>query len=459
MKRQNKTAPDQSLAFRDLEVTHRDVDVLKPFERNARTHSRRQIRQIARSIEAFGFTNPILIDETDRIIAGHGRVEAARLLGITQIPTIRLDHLSEAQLRAYVIADNKLAENAGWDRDILAIEFQFLSELDLEFDVTVTGFEMAEIDLIIEGSVPDEEDVRADALPEVSVDTPQVTRLGDLWMLGMHRLLCGDATDPASFKRLLGDDRAQMVITDPPYNVPIEGHACGSGQIKHLDFVMAAGEMTEEEFTDFLSTVIGLLVRYSMDGSIHFVFMDWRHIHELLAAARSTYAEFKNLCVWNKNNGGMGSFYRSKHELVFVFKNGTSPHINNMGLGEYGRYRTNVWDYAGVNTFRPGRIEDLKLHPTVKPVAMVADAILDCSRRGGVVLDCFSGSGTTLIAAEKTGRRAYAMDIDPGYVDTAIRRWEAFTGDAVVHAETGLAFAEMAEGRGTANHEEMVDAK
>ncbi|MFB3050534.1 MAG: ParB N-terminal domain-containing protein, partial [Acidimicrobiia bacterium] len=291
MKRQNKTAPDQSLAFRDLEVTHRDVDVLKPFERNARTHSRRQIRQIARSIEAFGFTNPILIDETDRIIAGHGRVEAARLLGITQIPTIRLDHLSEAQLRAYVIADNKLAENAGWDRDILAIEFQFLSGLDLEFDVTVTGFEMAEIDLIIEGSVPDEEDVRADALPEVSVDTPQVTRLGDLWILGMHRLLCGDATDPASFKRLLGEDRAQMVITDPPYNVPIEGHACGSGQIKHLDFVMAAGEMTEEEFTDFLSTVIGLLVRYSMDGSIHFVFMDWRHIHELLAAARSTYAE------------------------------------------------------------------------------------------------------------------------------------------------------------------------
>ena len=459
MSRQNKLSPDQDPAFRDLKVTFRDVDALEPFERNARTHSRKQIRQIAESIRAFGFTNPILIDGGDRIIAGHGRVAAAKLLGITQVPTIRLEHLSERQLHAYVIADNKLAENAGWDTEILAVELQFLSELDLDFDLTVTGFEVAEIDLIIGGSAPDEEDTSADKLPDEPPNTPRVSRFGDLWTLGAHRLLCADARDPDSFVRLLADSRAQMVITDPPYNVPIEGHACGKGQIKHPDFIMAAGEMSEAEFMDFLRTVLGFLVSYSIDGSIHFVFMDWRHIHELLTAARSAYTEFKNLCVWNKNNGGLGSFYRSKHELVFVFKNGAAPHINNIELGRHGRNRTNVWDYAGVNTFRPDRLEDLKLHPTVKPVAMVADAILDCSRRGGIVLDCFCGSGTTLIAAEKTGRRAYAMELDPRYVDTAIRRWEAFTGEAAVHAETGLAFAEMAEGRGTANHEEMVDAK
>jgi DNA modification methylase len=248
---------------------------------------------------------------------------------------------------------------------------------------------------------------------------------------------------PMSFKQLLGPKKAQMVITDPPYNVPIDGHVCGLGSIKHREFPMAFGEMTDAQFIAFLNTVSGNLARVSADGSLHFIFIDWRHIGALLSSVQGIYAEFKNLCVWNKDNGGMGSLYRSKHELVAVFKNGTAPHINNIELGRHGRNRTNVWDYPGVNCFGAGRLDDLAMHPTVKPVALVADAILDCSKRGGIVMDCFGGSGTTLIAAEKTGRRAYVMELDPVYVDTAINRFEKLTGKQAIHTETGLTFAEM----------------
>ena len=234
-----------------------------------------------------------------------------------------------------------------------------------------------------------------------------------------------------------------MVFIDPPYNVPIDGNVCGSGSIKHREFAMAAGEMSETEFTDFLTTILGHLACHSISGSIHFICMDWRHILELLSAGRKVYAELKNLCVWNKDNGGMGSLYRSKHELVFVFKNGSERHINNVELGRHGRCRTNVWDYVGVNSLHEGRLDELAMHPTVKPVALVADAVLDCSKRDGIVLDCFGGSGTTLIAAEKTGRRGYLMELDPSYVDVTIKRFEKLTGKDAIHAENGSSFAEM----------------
>ena len=415
------------------------IDALSPFGGNARLHSPKQIRQIASSIEQFGFTNPVLIDEAGNILAGHGRVEAARILSLTEVPTLRIERLSEMQKRAYVLADNRLAEFAGWDKNLLLIELQHLVELD--FNIELTGFSIAEFDALVEGTSA--ADDAADRLPEHNPTKPPVSRMGDLWQLGRHRLICADATNSESFRELLGDVRPQMGFTDPPYNLPIDGTVCGTGRIRHDEFVMASGEMSSAEFTAFLGSVFRNLAAYSVNGAIHFICMDWRHLREILDAAENCY-ELKNLCIWNKDNAGLGSFYRSKHELVFVFKSGNGPHVNNFGLGETGRYRTNVWDYPGVNTLRPARIAELSLHPTVKPVAMVADAIRDCSKPNGIILDAFAGSGTTLIAAERTRRQAFAVELDPKYVDIAIRRWEAFTGATAIHTDTGDSLAELA---------------
>ncbi|MFC0104631.1 site-specific DNA-methyltransferase [Sphingopyxis terrae] len=416
---------------------------LRPHERNPRTHSKKQVEQIAASIKRFGFTNPVLVDRDGQVIAGHGRIEAAKLLGMATVPVLRLEHMTEAEKRAYVIADNRLAELAGWDNDLLALELAAVSELDSDFDLALTGFDVAEIEALLNGLESGEQ--QEEEPVQIDEQAPVVSRVGDMWQLGDHALICGDATDPEVYRRLLDQGKAQMVFTDPPYNVPVNGHICGLGKVQHDEFVMASGEMTEEQFTTFLRTVTSNLAAFSDDGSIHYVCMDWRHMGELLAAGRSAYAEFKNLVVWNKDNGGMGAFYRSKHELVFVFKNGSAPHINNFGLGQHGRYRTNVWDYAGVNSLKADRDEELAMHPTVKPVAMVADAIRDCSRRGGVILDAFSGSGTTIIAAEQTGRRARAIELDPRYVDVAIRRWQHLTGGKATLAGSDSTFDELSE--------------
>ena len=430
-------------ALCNLSIEVLPVASLKPYARNPHTHSAKQIRQIADSIRQFGFTNPILIDRDGGVVAGHGRIEATKLLGMQEVPTVRLDRMTEAQKRAYIIADNKLAENAGWDRELLALELQYISELEVDFDLTITGFEAAEIDVLLEevnaGTMGEE----ADDLPEVDQSGPPVSRVGDLWILGQHRVLCADATRAESFNRILGDELAQLVFVDPPYNVPINGHVGGLGAIQHREFPMASGEMSEDEFITFLKTVLGHLSNHSVDGSIHFICMDWRHCFELLCAGRAVYSELKNLCVWNKDNGGMGSLYRSKHELVLVFKNGTASHINNIELGRHGRNRANVWDYPGVNSLHEERRAELAMHPTVKPVALVADAILDCSKRGGIVLDCFGGSGTTLIAAEQTGRHGYVMELDPAYVDVTIRRFRKVTGEEPIHAETHRTFADL----------------
>lgn len=427
-----------------ISLVYSAVADLKPAERNPRTHSDKQISQIADSIREFGCINPILVDADNKIVAGHGRVAAAKKLGLTEVPTTRIDHLTPAQLRAYAIADNKLAQNAGWDQELLALEFEYIAELDIDFDLTLTGFEVPEIDILLTDLGSADSD-SVDEIPETDPGEPVVTRPGDLWQIGSHRVLCGDATESASYSLLLGGCKAQIVFTDPPYNVPIQGHVSGLGSVKHREFKMASGEMSEEAFIEFLRATFSCLAQYTIDGSIHFLCMDWRHMREIETAGRAVYSEFKNLCVWNKNNGGMGSLYRSKHELVFVFKNGTAPHINNVELGRYGRYRTNVWDYPGASSLREGRDEELAMHPTVKPVQLIADAILDCSERDAIILDCFGGSGSTLIAAERTGRRGYLVELDPAYVDVTLRRFEQAFDTTAIHAGSGNTFAQMAE--------------
>jgi 16S rRNA G966 N2-methylase RsmD len=411
---------------------------LTPYARNPRTHSKKQIKQIAAAITEFGWTNPILLDASGGIIAGHARLEAAKLLGLDTVPTISIDHLTEPQKRAYIIADNKLAENAGWDSELLAIELRCL--LKLEFDVELTGFEMGELDMLFRADNSAEQEPP----PPPDRNTPAISQIGDLWSLGDHRLLCGDALDGACYARLM-DERAQMAFADPPYNVPIDGHVSGLGATQHREFSMAVGEMSSDEFTAFLATVMRHMAAHSADGSLHYLCQDWRHMLELLTAGDGVYTELKNICVWAKTNGAMGSFYRSQHEMVAVFKHGTGRHINNVDLGRHGRNRTNVWTYPGMNTFGANRMAELAMHPTVKPVALVADAILDASKRGGIVLDPFSGSGTTIMAAEQVGRRGFAMEIDPLYVDTAIRRWQRHTGGSAVHAATGIRFDDAAQ--------------
>jgi DNA modification methylase len=429
--------------MRKLEIIDQNVDALRPYARNARTHSKKQIRQIAESIRKFGFTNPVLVDAANGIIAGHGRVEAAKLLGITQVPTVALTGMTPAEVRAYIIADNKIAENAGWDKELLAIELRELS-VDLEFDPQVLGFETAEIDILF--GAPETKDDPGDKVPEIDRSMPATTRRGDIWTIGRHRLLCGDATNADDYRRLLAGTFAQMVFTDPPYNVPIAGHVSGLGKATHREFEMASGEMTPEEFTQFLGTTCENLQNFSTDGSLHFICMDWRHMRELLDAT-SAYTEHKNLCVWAKTNAGMGSLYRSQHELVFVFKKGTAPHINNVELGRYGRNRTNLWTYAGANSFGESRDADLAMHPTVKPVQLVADAILDCSDRNGVILDPFCGSGTTLVAAERTGRMGYGIEIDPLYCDLIVRRLQDICGTPGRLEHSGHSFANIAAAR------------
>jgi DNA modification methylase len=424
------------------EIVMRPPGALKPASRNARTHSRKQLRQIMDSIKRFGFTNPVLVDEGDIILAGHGRVAAAQLLGLGEVPVLCVAGLTPKERKAYALADNKIALNAGWDQELLALELQEL--IDLDFDVELTGFSLAEIDFVLDtakDSATEESPGPADQIP--AMGGTAITRAGDLWHLGRHRLLCGDAREASSYATLLGDGQAGVVFTDPPYNVPIDGHVCGLGRVRHREFAMGAGEMTSDQFAQFLAGALDNMARHCRSGTILFVCMDWRHMRELCDAGSACDLELKNLIVWNKANGGMGSFYRSKHELIFVFKHGDAAHINSFGLGEAGRYRTNVWDYPGISSRSAQRDDALKMHPTVKPVALVADALRDCSRRGDIVLDPFAGSGTTLIAAQQTGRIARIIEYDPLYCDTIIRRFEAVTGKTATLGEDGPSFEDI----------------
>ena len=432
-----------------IAVVYRPIAELKLDPNNPRSHSRRQIHQIGRSIETFGFNVPVLIDGAGKIIAGHGRVMACQQLGWTELPTVCLQHLTPAQAQAFAIADNRLTENSEWDEQLLGQQLKVLAAFDLDFDLTLTGFEMVEIDLRIEQLADSGDATGADRLPETN-GGPIVSRLGDLWLLNEHRVLCGSALEETAYARLMGNRQAQMVFVDPPYNVPIAGNVSGLGAVKHGEFAMASGEMSEGEFRSFLTVACTLLARHSVAESLHFVCMDWRHMSELLAAGRAAFGTLQNLCVWAKDNAGMGSFYRSAHELIFVFKRARRSHRNNVQLGRFGRNRANVWNYPCANSFSrtgdEGRL--LGLHPTVKPAALVADAIMDCPARRDAVLDSFLGSGTTVIAAERTGRRCFGIELEPKYVDLIVRRWEAFTRGSARHAESGGSFAEVEAERG-----------
>jgi DNA modification methylase len=422
------------------------IDVIRSYERNPRKHPAAQIEKLKEAISQFGFVVPVLLDATGTLVAGHARVEAASQLGYVTIPAVDLAHLSPNEIKALRIADNRLAELASWDDITLAVEFKELMasdlKLDLTFDMTITGFSNAEIDRVVtmsEDAGSQERDDLVDAAPITSVSLR-----GDTWGLGEHRVVCGDSTLGQTYIDLLGTDVAAAGIHDFPYNVPINGHVSITN--RHHEFMMAAGEMSPPQFQAFLATVLRATAQVSKPGAIQFSFMDWRHAADILAAGESSGLELKNLCVWDKGVGGMGSFYRSQHELIFVFKDPRAPHTNNVELGKYGRNRTNVWAYPGGAAAMK---KELVLHSTPKPVALVADAIRDCTSRGDIVLDAFSGSGTTIIAAARTGRRARVIELDPRYVDVAVRRWETWSGGTAYHVGTGLTFEELRQQRQT----------
>lgn len=409
-------------------------------ERELRKHPPRQIANLAKSIERFGFVAPILIDARGQVIAGLARIAAAKRLGRTHAPAVRVEHLSEDEVRAYRIADNKLAEAAEWDISALKIEIGELIELD--FDMEAIGFEVAEIDLMFDDGVAQDE-----AEPPKPPSDP-VTRPGDVWILGPHRLVCGDALKPETYEAVLGDEAADAVFTDAPYNVPVDKHICGLGKVKHREFAMASGEMSEDAFAEFLTHVHERLYARMKAGGIAFSCMDWRSISPLIVAGESVGFELLNLAVWDKGVGGMGSLYRSQHELICVLKKPGASHRNNVELGKHGRNRTNVWAYPGCNSGSKERGELLKLHPTVKPVALIADALQDVTARGDLVLDVFGGSGSTLLAAEQTGRVGRLIEIDPGYCDVIIERYRnTYAIEARLEA-TGASFDDVKDERG-----------
>jgi DNA modification methylase len=422
-------------------VVVREIETLKLNPQNPRTHSPAQIRKIARSIRDLGFNNPILVDGEGMILAGHGRLAAAKHLGLENVPTIELGHLSPAERRAYALIDNKSAELAGWDPNLLKLEFETLIELDPVFDLSVTGFEDGELDLILLGPA----DQKPTAAPEELVRQENaVSRLGDIWVLGHHRVICGDARDQVTYDGLLNGARVAMAFTDPPYNVAIEGHVTTRKTGVHRPFAMAVGELDPSAFEAFLEAGLNRMASNSRPGSVHMVYMDWRHIAELITVGKRVYGDLLNVCVWDKGSGGMGSLYRSQHELVAVFRTGGGRHRNNVQLGRHGRNRTNVWRYPGVANIASDLRSTVDDHPTIKPVALVADAILDVTRADDLVLDPFGGSGTTLLAAEQTSRVARLIELDPAYVDLTIRRWERQTGGVARLLQGDLTFEQVA---------------
>ena len=432
---------------RPLSVRHCAISDLKTNPKNARVHSARQVRRIADSISAFGFNVPVLVDANNEIVAGHGRVLAAKRLRLREVPTIALDHLNEAQRRAFMIADNRLTEIASWDDQLLGEQLKELATLNLDFAIEATGFEMNEIDLRIEAL--EERKGGKDEPPIPAPVGPAITRPGDLWTLGPHRLLCGDALDAQSYRLLFEGRKAAMTFADPPFNLKIDGHVSGLGRIKHREFAMAVGEMTPEAFTTFLANWIRLAAESSGKGALIYACMDWRHLGELLDAAKSNGLSALNLCVWTKPNPGMGSFYRSQHELVYVFAPPRGPRKKQHPAWRQRAEPIELWTYAvGPGFGRAGEEGRLSaLHPTVKPVAMVADAVLDCTAIGEIVLDPFLGSGATLMAAERTRRHCFGLEIDPLYCDVIIRRWQSYAGGVATLVSTGDAFDSVAAAR------------
>jgi DNA modification methylase len=418
------------------------IETVRPYGRQVRRHDRRKIAKLKKLIGHFGQVAPIIIDANQVIIDGHAVWQAMRELGSGDIATITVAGRSDPEIKALRLALNRLTAEAAWDNQELRAEFEDL--IGLSFDLELTAFDTAEIDHVLELDLP-QANVIEDEEQIPAVQAQAVSKLGDIWNCGDHRLGCGNAHDGDFAARVRGGGLVDACFTDPPYNVPIAGFVSGKGRNQHREFVEGTGEMSPDEFTGFLAAALKVLQASSSARALIYTCMDWRHVHELLDAGRQCGLELYNLCVWAKTNAGMGSLYRSQHELICVFKAGIETPANNVELGRHGRNRSNLWTYRGFNAFGNERDELLAVHPTVKPVTMIADALRDVTKRGGSVLDTFMGSGSTLIAAEETGRRCFGTELDPLYVDVAIRRWQIHTRRDAVHASTGELFCDRAE--------------
>ncbi len=422
-----------------IEITERSVNDLRPPERSVRTHNRAQERKLTRIIRKHGIVAPIIVDPNGNIINGELVWKCSKKLGFDSVPTVVVRTNDPAAVKALRLALNRVAEDAGWDKENLREELKYLLEVDYELDLT--GFDAPEIDAILEIETPT---IGVVDLDEEELPTgPAVADTGDIIACGRHRIACGDARDPALLARLRGKNAVRMVMTDPPYNVPIDGFVGGKGSVKHREFAHASGEMSDAEFLAFLAAFFTTAMTTLIPGALVYAWMDWRHIDTLIAAGKQSGLSLLNLCVWAKTTAGMGSLYRSQHELCAVFKFGDEPHVNNVELGKHGRSRSNLWTARGMASFGRERNE-LSLHPTIKPVRLLADAILDASKRGDTVLDSFLGSGSTLLACDEIGRRCFGVEIDPAYVDVAVRRWQKVTRRDAIFEDTGETFDERA---------------
>lgn len=433
----------------ELRLSEMALSDLRASPHRTRRSTPEHVARLAKSIADLGFTVPILVCDSE-IVDGHVRVEAASQLGLEKVPAIEVGHLSPVEVRKLRLALNRTAELGEWDLDQLRGEIIALETLEVDLDST--GFTVQDLDIIRLTDV--DEDVGEDWEDILEAEGPAVSRTGDLWLLGEHRIVCGNALEADVTARLLGGEPVDLVLTDPPYNVPIAGNVSGLGRKVHGEFAMASGEMDDDEWQAFLDRTLAVLADSLAEGGVVFAFMDWRSIDRLYAAGAAAKLNLINLVVWYKQAGAMGGLYRSAHELIAVFCKGASPRTNNVALGRHGRNRTNVWEAPGANRRGSSANAMLSQHATPKPVELCVDAILDVTQRGGTVLDIFLGSGTTLIAAEKTGRACRGIEIEPRFVDVTIRRWEAFTGQEAVLEATGGTFAQVSEGRARMDAEE-----
>ncbi|MEA2895981.1 MAG: hypothetical protein QOJ84_1596 [Bradyrhizobium sp.] len=436
------TAPKHNQLPAELGPTQLIAVSSVKFPKSLKIYSASTIKKAARFLETFGLRVPVLVDSDRNIINGEIWALAHKHLELPEIPALFVEGLNADQLNAYRIGMERIPELGDWDHHALGELFQDWTSRDIGFDIELPGFAAPEIDSFLQGLAKPSDLNGAEEVQATDIDAP-VTKVGDIWRCGHHLILCGSSTQQQSFRTLMKKEKAAAVVTDPPYNVAVDGHVGGKGTIRHKEFAMASGEMTGAEFQEFLATIMRNCVSSSINGSLHFFFMDWRHAMEILQSGAGVYTELRNIPVWVKSNAGMGSLYRSQHELVFVFKSGKGSHRNNVQLGRFGRNRSNVWQYAGANGFDGRKTDEghlLAMHPTVKPVQMLADIFLDCTARGEIILDPFLGSGSALIAAERVGRKLRGIEIDGGYVDLAIRRWQRHSGDQATHAATGKLF-------------------
>ena len=424
------------------DIEYWPLDRLTPYAGNPRLHPERQVVALTASMHEFGIAFPFLTDEHGTLICGHARLEAARRLGVTEVPVLVARYWSAQQVKSYRLADNRLAQLGSWSAELLKIEIAGIIEI-AEVPVEVMGWSTGEIDVILDGESAGVGNDPADEVP--APPAAPVSRIGDLWKLGDHRLLCGSSLEADSWTRLMSGKVGALCLSDGPFNCKINGHV--SGTKRFSEFAMASGEMTFEQFIDFNTQWLNASKAVLKDGALVMAFMDHAHLYELMTAGRNAGLHHLNMCIWAKTNGGMGSPWRSQYELVLVLKHGTAPHTDCVNLGRHGRYRTNIWTCAGANAFGPTRDADLADHPTVKPQKLLAEAIRDVTRSGDIVIDAFSGSGSTILACERTKRLGYAIEIEPRYVDVAIRRWEDATGQQASLETTGQTFTQMRESR------------